>query len=140
MSAPTGGSRDVVLFDGLCPLCHGAVRFLAKRDRAGRLAFAPLAGATASRLLAEAPDEVRKADSVVLVERDGRVSVRSTALLRAARALGPGWRALAVVARIMPRFMRDALYDAVARRRARWWGRYDACPAPPPVWAGRFLE
>lgn len=129
----------VVLFDGYCNLCDGTVRFLLRHDRTGTLRFAPLDSAAARSLLAAHPSRPDPLpDSVLLVDGDG-VHARSEAALRLARSLSPPWPWLARVARLVPRVARDAVYDQVARRRLRWFGRRDACRLPTPDEAARFL-
>jgi predicted DCC family thiol-disulfide oxidoreductase YuxK len=127
----------ILLYDGHCRLCNGWVRFLLRVDPTGPLRFAPLGGETARRLLAPHPG-LERVDSVVLVEA-GRVSVRSTAVLRICRYLGGLWRVL-LIGYLVPRAIRDSLYDVVAHWRYRLVGRYDACPIPPPAVRSRFLD
>ncbi|HMQ15513.1 MAG TPA: DCC1-like thiol-disulfide oxidoreductase family protein, partial [Phycisphaerae bacterium] len=76
-------------------------------------------------------------DTVVLL-RAGRVYVRSGAALRILRGLGFPWSLLSILLAV-PRPVRDALYDGIARRRYRWFGRRDACAAPPEL-RSRFLD
>lgn len=130
----SAGSDPVVLFDGLCGFCDGAVQLLLKLDRRGVLRFAPLQGETAAPWVARVPAGT---DSILLVEGD-RVTWRSEAALRIAGHLGWPWRA-AVALRIVPRFLRDAVYDAIARARYRLAGRRQACRMPTPGERARFL-
>jgi len=128
----------VLLFDGVCNLCNGAVAFVIRRDPRARLRFAPLQSPAADALLASlgvARD--RLPDSFVLVE-DGRVHVRSTAALRVARRLRFPWPLLAVNL-LVPRWLRDPVYDLVARNRYRWFGRREACMVPTAELRARFL-
>lgn len=157
--APGG---PVLLFDGVCNLCNGAVRFVVRHDPEGRFRFAPLQSTVGRRLLADCDlpagdggdgsgsrggdgggdgDGSEGADALetmVLVE-DGRCYAKSDAALRVARRLGLPWAALWPL-RVVPRRLRDAVYDFVAARRYRWFGRRDACPVPSPDVAERFLD
>jgi predicted DCC family thiol-disulfide oxidoreductase YuxK len=126
----------VLLFDGVCTLCNGFVRFVIERDPAGRFRFAPLQSAAAARLLGAVPPPLP--DSLVLLE-DGRLFTRSTAVLRVARGLPFPWP-LAYVFVAVPRPVRDWVYDAVARYRYRWFGRREVCMVPMPELRARFLE
>jgi predicted DCC family thiol-disulfide oxidoreductase YuxK len=128
----------LLLYDGVCALCNGAVTFVLKRDRSRAVRFAPLQGETAARLLAERP-ELTGIDSMVWIDRNGRAYTRSGAALAIARHAGGGWAATATLARIFPAVLRDAIYDLVARWRYRVFGRYDACPLPPSEHRSRFL-
>ena len=137
--SPGSPSAPVVLFDGVCPLCQAAVRWIARHDTEGRFRFAPLDSAVGRALLAQAGARSTRAEpeTVVLVE-DRRAWERSDAILRVAADLGAPWRWL-VPLRLVPRALRDAVYGLVARRRHRWFGRLDACPLPPPEIRDRFL-
>ncbi len=134
MPEPDEAGRPVIFYDGVCALCHRAVRFLIARDRAGVLRFAPLQGETFAAFRVAMPQE-NGLDSVIYVRGygsgDARAFVRSEAVLQALRDLGGLWRVVSW-ARIIPRFMRDGLYDLVARRRYGWFGRYDECRLPTP--------
>jgi predicted DCC family thiol-disulfide oxidoreductase YuxK len=126
----------VLLFDGVCTLCNGVVRFVIDRDRAGRFQFAALQSDAGRRLLGGVPQPVP--DSFVLFE-DGRVFTRSAAALRVARGLPFPWP-LAWAFIIVPRPVRDWAYDVVARHRYRWFGRGDTCLVPAPEERARFLD
>jgi predicted DCC family thiol-disulfide oxidoreductase YuxK len=128
----------VVLFDGVCNLCNGTVRFVMPRDPAGYFQFASLGSEPANRVLEAAHAEGSLPDSVVLVE-DGRVFTRSDAALRIVRRLAFPWPLLWGFV-IVPRLIRDALYDFVARNRYRWFGTRDSCLLPLPGYADRFLR
>ncbi|MCS6798587.1 MAG: thiol-disulfide oxidoreductase DCC family protein [Myxococcota bacterium] len=135
---PTDG--PVILFDGVCALCDGLVRFVVRRDPVGRFRFAPLQSRAARDLL-EALGHRAPADppaSVMLVE-NGRVYEASDAALRIARSLRGPWRALWILA-LVPRPLRDAVYRFVAARRYRWFGRHDTCTVPSPELRSRMLE
>jgi predicted DCC family thiol-disulfide oxidoreductase YuxK len=128
----------VLLFDGVCTLCNGLVRFVIERDPGGRFQFAPLQSEAARRLLGKAPQPQPLADSFVLVE-DGRLFTGSTAALRVVRGLRFPWPlAYALVA--VPRPVRDWVYEVVARNRYRWFGRRDICMVPTPELRPRFLD
>jgi predicted DCC family thiol-disulfide oxidoreductase YuxK len=128
----------IVFFDGVCNLCNGAVNFLLDRDRRGRLRFAPLQGSTYASLQSAHPD-LSGVDSIVLADDEG-VHVRSTAALRLLRHLGAPWSLLSRMGLIVPRRLRDWLYDRVARGRYRWFGRQEACRVPTPALRARFLD
>jgi predicted DCC family thiol-disulfide oxidoreductase YuxK len=131
-----GNARNVILFDGVCNLCNGWVRFVVNRDPEGAFSFAPLQSNVAQALLAEltTPEDL---DSIVLVEEDG-VFVKSTAVLRIVSGLRQPWPLLGVL-RLLPRGLRDFFYDVVARRRYNWFGRRDTCMIPTPEIRDRFL-
>jgi predicted DCC family thiol-disulfide oxidoreductase YuxK len=131
--APAG----IVLFDGDCGFCDASIRFLAARDRASSLRFAPLQGATAAGLRAAHPDIPTDLSTVAYVEGD-RLYLRSHAFLRLARHLTWPWR-WAFHLRWLPAGLLDPAYRAIARRRHRLAAPIDACPAPTPAMRARLL-
>ncbi|UYZ59412.1 thiol-disulfide oxidoreductase DCC family protein [Hymenobacter latericus] len=133
----TPGS-SIILFDGVCNLCHGLVQFIIERDPAGRFQFASLQSEAGQRLMPGGinPDPANP-DSVVLIE-NGRAYTHSTAILRIVRHLGGGWRLLGL-GMVLPRFLRDAAYRFVARNRYRWFGKQNECWLPTPALRARFL-
>ena len=118
--------RPVLFVDGHCVLCQGLARWVAHRDRRGRLALSTLQGETAGRLLPAMLRSPTSPDTVVLRTVDGSLHVRSAAAIRALSALG-GWYRAAVLLFLVPRSLRDSAYAAVARRRRRWWGATARC-------------
>ena len=137
----SAGEPALILFDGVCNLCNGAVLFVIDRDPHARFRFAPLQSAEARRrLAAHGPEAERMADALssILLLEDGRLHTRSTAALRIARRLTWPWPLLSALT-IVPNVVRDAVYDWVARHRYRWFGREEACRIPTPSLRARFL-
>jgi predicted DCC family thiol-disulfide oxidoreductase YuxK len=130
-------SHALVLFDGVCNLCQGTVGFLLPRDRKGTLRFASLQSETGHRESLAHGLDASALDSVVLIE-GGRAYTKSSAALRIARHLRGAWP-LFTVLRIVPRFLRDPVYDWIARHRYRWFGKTESCLLPRPEWRDRFL-
>jgi len=131
--------RTVVLFDGVCNLCHAGVRFVIARDPGARVVFAPLQSDTGRRLLAQRGGLPASTDSLVVLAGD-TLLVRSEAALAVAERLNPPWPFLARLARRLPRTLRDGIYDRIARSRYRWFGRRDACSLPETDAVERFLD
>lgn len=127
----------LVLFDGVCNLCQGSVQFILKRDPRGRFRFASLQSDEGSRRLAEHGLPSESLTTLVLLE-EGKAYLRSTAALRIARHLSGAWP-LAAVFLLVPRPLRDRIYDFIARNRYRWFGKTEACLLPRPEWRERFL-
>jgi predicted DCC family thiol-disulfide oxidoreductase YuxK len=128
----------VVLFDGVCNFCNGIVRFIIERDPHGRFQFAPLQSKSAASLLSQHPDRQVLPDSVVLVDDDG-LYVKSAAALRIARGLRFPWPVFWIFM-LVPRPIRDWVYDFIARHRYGWFGKRDACMVPTQEVRDRFLE
>ena len=128
----------VILFDGVCNLCNGFVQFVIARDPQGRFRFASLQSKAAAALLNGQVQSGPLPDSVLLAE-DGRIYTRSTAALRVARGLGFPWN-LSYGFVMVPKPLRDAVYDWVARNRYAWFGKRDVCMVPTPDQRARFLD
>jgi predicted DCC family thiol-disulfide oxidoreductase YuxK len=132
-------SAEYVFYDGHCGLCHGAVKFVLKHDRSGYgFRFAPLQGETFE---ARVPVERRAGlpDSFVVLTHEGALLVRSNAFLHILRRLGGGWALLAAMVGVIPRGLRDFVYNFIARIRHRVFGRRDeVCPIVPVELRARF--
>lgn len=130
-------SSPILLFDGVCHLCAGSVQWVLKRDRAGLFRFASLQSEVGQQFLRRlgVPE---KMDSVVLVV-GARAYMRSDAALEVVRRLGFPWSLLAIF-KVVPRPLRDVVYDWIARHRYRWFGRSETCWMPRAEWRERFLE
>ena len=140
-AAPLAG--PVLLYDGTCGFCADSVQLVLRHDRRKTLRFAPLQGALGARVREQHP-ELEGVDSMVWVELDAagdpaRVLTRSDAGLRIARYLGGWWR-LAGAGYVVPRRLRDAAYDLVARHRHRLRAGGPACLVPRPEDRARFLD
>ncbi|MFN8244307.1 MAG: thiol-disulfide oxidoreductase DCC family protein [Ferruginibacter sp.] len=129
--------QPVILFDGVCNLCNSAVQFIIKRDKRAVFLFAALQSGTAQTLLQKAPATVRALDSFVLVENN-KLYTRSAAALRVCRYLRGGWPLLYGFI-IVPAFIRDGVYNWIARNRYKWFGRRQECMIPTPALKARFL-
>ena len=129
-------NHPIVLFDGVCNLCHSSVQFIIRHDPAGHFHFAALQSDFAREQLKRF-QVAGHLDSIVLIE-DGGLYTRSTAALRVARHL-KGWSWLYLF-RWVPPFLRDGVYDLVARNRYRLFGRQHECMLPTPELRARFIN
>ena len=127
----------VILFDGFCGLCNRWVDFVLVRDRRRRFRFASLQSEAGKALLRLTSDLPSNTDTVVLFE-DGVLYTRSTAALRVFGALDFPWKLLRILL-LVPRPLRDCVYDFIARHRYQWFGRREVCRLPGPQEAERFL-
>ncbi len=134
---PNDVSYPVLLFDGVCNLCNASVQWIITHDKDGKFRFAALQSDTGQALLRRFGLDQAHFDSVVLVDGD-RIFLRSDAPLEIAWHLGGLWK-LFYALKIFPRFLRDAIYNWIARNRYRWFGRQEACMLPRPEWKERFL-
>ncbi|MET0752080.1 MAG: thiol-disulfide oxidoreductase DCC family protein [Pyrinomonadaceae bacterium] len=127
----------VILFDGVCNFCNGAVNFIIARDSKGYFKFAPLQSEIGERLLAENGIDKINTDSVVLIE-DGKVYTYSTAALRVARQFDGLWSWLYAFI-VVPKPVRDFFYRLFAKYRYKLFGKKDECMLPTPDVRARFL-
>lgn len=126
----------LVLFDGVCNVCNGAVNFIIDRDPEARFRFASLQSDKGRELCAShgLRQDVR---TIVLIE-DGTAYTESTAVLRILRRLGAAWPLL-YAAVVLPRALRDLFYRYFAANRYRWFGQRESCRVPTPDIRRRFL-
>jgi len=134
----------IVFYDGVCGLCDHFLRFLIQRDRRQRLAFAPLQGTLAQRVLMPRGIDPSDLDSIHVIADwhtpSERLLNRSRAIDHALLQLGGVWGLAARGASVLPASLADRVYDFVAGRRYRMFGRFDTCSIPRPEWRDRFLE
>jgi predicted DCC family thiol-disulfide oxidoreductase YuxK len=128
----------LILFDGVCNLCNRTVQFLLKRDAGKKFRFASLQGTTGQQILRERGLSSSDFNSFILIE-DGKLYSRSIAVLRMLRLLGGGWKLFYGLI-IIPRFIRDPLYNLIARNRYKWFGRKEECWIPNEESRERFLD
>ena len=133
----------LVLYDGVCGLCDHFVQFLLRIDRHDRFRFAALQGPLGTSILAQTGPHANALSTVVVIadyeQPAQRLLDRSDAALFAIASAGGPYRA-AVALRIIPRFIRDAGYDLIARWRYRIFGRLDSCPIPEARTRAKFLD
>lgn len=130
-------NRPIVLFDGICNLCHASVRFTIGRDSKKRFRFASLQSDNGRRLLQEYGLRVSELDSVILIS-SGEAYRKSAAVLRIARMLDGLWPLLFTFI-FLPPAIRDTVYDFIGKRRYRWFGKMGACWVPSEEFKDRFL-
>jgi len=129
---------DVIIFDGVCILCARSVKFILDHEAAPVLRFTSLQSPAGTRLLLELGFDPADAKTFVLVA-DGSAYTKSDAAIRVASYLSGAWKRIGAI-KIIPRPIRDWLYDVVARNRYRWFGRREACMPPSPDLRARFLQ
>jgi predicted DCC family thiol-disulfide oxidoreductase YuxK len=134
--------RALLLYDGVCALCHGVVAFLMKRDCGDRFRFVPLESDLGREVLARFDIHAFPEGVVLLTDAltpREQLYHRSDAFAAALERLSAPWRAMGRALRLVPRPLREWGYRMVARYRYRIFGRYDACPMPPPEQRTRLL-
>lgn len=135
-AAPSNG--PVILFDGVCNLCNHWVDFVIRRDTAEKFRFASLQSEAGKKILNGRGLPAAEMTGVYLIEPH-RVHMKSGAILRIVRSLRAPWPVLSIFL-IVPPFLRDAVYDYIAHRRYRWFGKRDTCRLPAAGEKKRFLD
>jgi predicted DCC family thiol-disulfide oxidoreductase YuxK len=130
--------HSIILFDCVCNLCNGAVQFIIKRDNKNQFLFASLQSQEGKQILEEHNFTVNKANSFFLFE-NGKLFYRSTAALKVIKKLSGLWPLLYGFI-IVPKFIRDGVYNWIAKNRYRWFGRKDECMIPTPELNAKFLN
>lgn len=130
-------NKKIVLFDGVCAFCNYWVRFIFKYNKQKDLFFLPLQDERAADLLPNGltPSELK---SVVYYNK-GTVFTQSTAALKVGKELNFFLRILSNILLIIPKIIRDKVYNFIAKNRYRWFGQYDTCPLPTDSLKKQFL-
>ena len=127
----------IVIFDGLCNLCNGAVQFIIRHDKKNRFVFASLQSEVAKKLLNEI--QVPSSLETIVLIKGHKHFQKSDAVLEIAKKLFGLWL-MVYGFKIIPRILRDALYNWVAKKRYTWFAKRDSCLSPSPEFIDKFLE
>lgn len=129
--------HKIVLFDGVCNLCNNSVVFIIKQDKEDRFRFAALQDEAGEKITNQYQIDTDKVDSIVLVDNE-KAYTESDAALRIALYLN-GLYPLLYGFMIVPRFLRNWVYDLIAGNRYKWFGKKDNCMIPTPELKSKFL-
>jgi len=127
----------IILFDGVCNLCNGAVTYIIKRDKKNVFKFAALQSEIGQELISKFNIDTSKIDSIILIDGEKHYE-KSSAALHIAKQLS-GAYPLLFGFMIVPRFIRNAVYDYIARNRYKWFGKKESCMIPTAELKSKFL-
>ena len=130
--------KKIILFDGVCNLCNGAVTFIIKRDDQDLFRYAALQSDVGEKLSQKHGIDTDKVDSIILIDGDQHY-IKSAAALQIARHLSGGYPFLYGFM-VLPTVLRDWVYDWIARNRYRWFGKKESCMVPTPELKAKFLH
>jgi predicted DCC family thiol-disulfide oxidoreductase YuxK len=137
-------SNPIILYDGICGLCNRLVQFVLKRDRQHVFRFASLQSDPAHRMLSSHGADPSDLDTMYVMldyqQPTERLLKRSEAVVFILCRLGGIWGGVGLMAKLLPRFFRDFAYNQVAKRRYRFFGKYDSCPLPDERTRAKFLD
>jgi predicted DCC family thiol-disulfide oxidoreductase YuxK len=131
-------TKKIILFDGVCNLCNGAVQFIIKRDHNDMFRFGALQSESGIKLLAERNIDTEDIDSIILIEPNVAYYTKSTAALEIGESL-KGLRTLSSILLWLPESFRDIVYDIVAKNRYKWYGKKDSCIIPSEELKNKFI-
>jgi len=130
--------RPILFFDGVCNFCNSTINFIIRHDKKELFLFAPLQSDKGRELLRHIKHNEALPQSVILLYK-GNIYEKSDAVLQTARLLGGPWT-LILAGYKLPRFIRNGIYNFIAKHRYRWFGKRDACMVPSPSVSARFLS
>lgn len=131
--------KKLILFDGVCNLCNRSVQYIIKHDKNAVFLFTPLQSNLGQDILNQFKIDPLKTDSILLYEDQKGISIKSTAILKILRSLGFP-RNLMTLFFIIPPFLRNMVYDQIAKKRYKWFGKRNQCMVPSPELSKRFLQ
>ena len=129
--------HKIILFDGVCNLCNDSVISVIKNDNKGAFRFAALQTDVGRAIVTKYDIDTSQTDSIILIDGDNYY-VKSTAALKIARQLSGGYPLLYAFM-IIPRFIRNWVYDIIAKNRYKWFGKKDSCMIPTAALKEKFL-
>lgn len=130
-------NKSIILFDGICNLCNSSVNFIIKNDSKKHFLFASLQSDAAKEILLHFPSNNLNLNSILLIE-NGNIYEKSTAALKVSRYLNGGYKVLYAFI-IIPKFIRDLVYNLIAKNRYKWFGKKDNCMIPNEIIKDQFL-
>ena len=135
---PVEENKKIVVFDGVCNLCNGAIQFIIKRDKEDAFRFAALQSEVGQKLVAERGIDTAKVDSIILIDPGVAYYTKSEAALEIGTEL-KGYRTLSKILGLIPSSLSNIVYDFVAKNRYKWYGKKKACMIPTPELQAKFL-
>lgn len=131
--------KDVIFFDGVCNLCNSSINYVIRHDESHRYKFASLQSNFAKETLKDASINKKELESIVLLTSEGKIYSKSTAALKVASHLGFPRNIMSIFL-IIPNFIRNWVYDFIARNRYKWFGKKDSCMIPTPELKDKFID
>ncbi|MBI9041394.1 thiol-disulfide oxidoreductase DCC family protein [Lutibacter sp.] len=129
--------KSIIFFDGVCNLCNSSVNFIIKHDKKKHFLFASLQSDAAKEILLQYNSKKIIFDSIILIEAN-KIYEKSTAALKIAKHLNNGYFLLYIFI-VIPVFIRDYVYNYIAKNRYKWYGKKDSCMIPTKELKDRFI-
>lgn len=129
----------LILFDGVCNLCNNSVQYVIKHDKKNKFLFAPLQSEVGESIIEEFSIDTKRTDSILLYNPQVKsIKIKSSAAIGIAKHLGFPLN-LMVIFYILPNFIRNWVYDYIAKNRYKWYGKKEECMIPTPDLKSKFL-
>jgi predicted DCC family thiol-disulfide oxidoreductase YuxK len=132
-------NKQLILFDGVCNLCNSSVQFIIRNDKKNTFLFTPLQSIAGKEIIKTYNVDTSKTDSILLYSKKNGLSIKSTAALNIAKHLRAPINFL-IIFFVVPKFVRDWVYDLIARNRYSWFGKQNECMIPTLELKAKFLE
>ncbi len=129
--------QPLILFDGYCNLCSSSVQFIIKRDKKNQYFFTSLQSDVGKKIIEHFKIDSSKSESVLLVQQN-KIYIQSTAALKITKNLSGFWPLLYFFI-IIPTFLRNLVYQFIARNRFKWYGKKESCWIPNKELSNRFI-
>ena len=130
--------KKIVLFDGVCNLCNSSIQYIIKHDKKDQFRFVSLESDPGKQILKYIGVDPAKTDSIILYEPGKAYYTKSGAVLEIAKSLSRFFN-VGLLFGLVPTFLRDPLYDYIARNRYKWYGKQQTCMIPTPELKSKFL-
>ena len=132
--------KQLILFDGVCNLCNSSVLHVIKRDKNDKFLFAPLESGIGKTIIKKFNIDTEETDSIMLYNpKKDSLTYKSTAALLVAKHLGFPTHLLAIFL-IVPSFIRNLVYNYIAKNRYKWYGKKESCMIPTPELKAKFMD
>ena len=132
-------NTKLILFDGICNLCNDSVLKVIKNDKKNIFVFTALQSETGKKIITHLQIDITKIDSIILYIPNVSFDIKSTAALKIMNDFGGLWK-LTQVFYILPKSLRDFIYDFIAKNRYKWFGKKESCMIPSPELKSKFLN
>ncbi|WP_300564568.1 thiol-disulfide oxidoreductase DCC family protein [Flavobacterium sp.] len=130
--------KKIILFDGVCNMCNSSVNYIIKHDKKDIFRFVSLQSELGQRILKHIGIADKNIDSIVLYEPGRAYYYKSSAVIQIAKNMD-GILNLVTIFKIIPRKIRNVIYDYIAKNRYKWYGKKDSCMMPTPELKAKFL-
>jgi predicted DCC family thiol-disulfide oxidoreductase YuxK len=132
-------NKKIILFDGMCNLCNNSVLKVIRFDKKNNFVFCALQSEIGQKIVRDLKIDLLKMDSILLYETPTTYNYKATAVLKIMNTFG-GWWNLTQICWIVPPFLRNLMYDFIAKNRYKWFGQRESCMQPTPALEKRFLS